>query len=135
MSTNQLHLLARIDRVLTTAAYAVLPTVGTTPNLTVLHALGLVPAKVWLKNNARRAAVRLRSLNEGHPLVRRTRLAASSRRRTDWYGVERFKFRVQRMADRACPYLRPELLPRQWPAKPPEGPLLNKETTAAIHVR
>ena len=71
MSTKQANLVERLNRVVRLAARAVVPAFKYAPNAAVVQAAGLQPAEVWLENNVRRAAVRLRSLDPGYPLVAR----------------------------------------------------------------
>lgn len=71
VSTRQETLAGIIDETVKLAARAVLPTWKTTP-IPVLHReSGLPPAKVILEQQRLRAAMRLRLLDERHPLVER----------------------------------------------------------------
>ena len=126
--------MAKVNKVFTQAACAVLPVPGTTPNNACLHVVGLLPAKVWLEANTRRAAIRLCSLDERYPLVQRMTATAPIRRRPQGQRMaNRLKSRVRRMAERAPNYPRPVLLPRTWPPGPPDPPYPPKELAARLH--
>ncbi|KAI0992436.1 hypothetical protein K3495_g15749 [Podosphaera aphanis] len=63
--------LAKLDKVYSAAARAILPAYRTVPSPALLREAGLPPAEIALDNISRRAAVRIRNLDPRHPLFRR----------------------------------------------------------------
>lgn len=108
---------AKIDKAIRTAARAALPVWKTTP-IPVLHReSGLPPAEVLLEQIRLRSSLRLRKLDQDHPLIRRLTYTPKKKdnrgRKPEWERPPPLT-RLQRTAQLtpSCP--RPKLLPRRW---------------------
>ncbi|KAJ6438021.1 hypothetical protein O9K51_09443 [Purpureocillium lavendulum] len=129
------HLIRRMDKSLHTAVRAVLPIWKTTPLSARHREAGIPPVSQLLESCRLRFAARLRSLDEAHPLVARTkpmRAPVINRAIKLKYQLPRKPFRTRlRRSDELLPRCaRPELLPQRFASDQPLQTALKEESAA-----
>jgi hypothetical protein len=97
-----------VDKTLTLAAQGVLPVWRTTPNVTLFWDLGLPSAMAALKEAKIRFTIRLQTVNNQHPLVRRITPPMNTRGRST-STRQRPKIKVQRLGALLPRVLQPTL--------------------------
>ncbi|OAQ60797.1 endonuclease/exonuclease/phosphatase [Purpureocillium lilacinum] len=118
------HLIRRMDKSLHTAVRAILPIWKTTPLSARHREAGIPPVSQLLESHRLRFAARLRSLDEAHPLVTRTKQTQApiiNRAIKLKYQLPRKPFRTRlRRTDELLPRCaRPELVRRRFASDQP----------------
>ncbi|KAM4067475.1 endonuclease-reverse transcriptase domain-containing protein [Hirsutella rhossiliensis] len=129
------HLIRRMDKSLHTAVRAILPIWKTTPLSARHREAGIPPVSQLLESYRIRFAARLRSLDEAHPLVTRTkpiRAPAINRAIKLKYQLPRkpFRTRLRRTDELLARCARPELLPRRFASGQPLQTAPKEESAA-----
>ena len=121
-----------VDKTLALAARGVLPVWRTTPTVSLFRDAGLSSAEVALKEAKLQFAMRLRTINEQHPLVRRITPPTSQRGRNAGTR-QRPRTKVQRLGELLPSVPRPALRPPHFTAGCRTDPTggIDKETAAA----
>ncbi|RYP45714.1 hypothetical protein DL768_007978 [Monosporascus sp. mg162] len=115
--------IAEIQRAFTLAAKATIPVWRTTPTDTLYRDTGLPTAQIAVDQALWRFSYRLRTVDRGHPLAKRTELKPITRGRGAG-GAQRPKTKVQTVARMLPPVQRPVLVPPRYPPGSREDPTL-----------
>ncbi|TVY74677.1 putative RNA-directed DNA polymerase from transposon BS [Fusarium oxysporum f. sp. cubense] len=138
-SSNQ-HLIQRMTKAMNQAMRAILPVWKTTPIAALHRDSGIPPVAQLLEARRLRFSARLKSLDEAHPLARRTRPPSQPayhdliKRRYQAQTESSFRTRLRRTDELLAPCARPKLIEQRFNQEqmPPLQTASKKETADAF---